>query len=200
MAETRPRILVWVDLETTGLDAQVDDILELAAIITDFQLNKLGSLHLYGRLKPAALRRMKQTKMVKYRRGRRQETAVTLYQVHKDNGLLDKLKDNSRPPQSIDRRMAALIDEHTGKNEIAYLAGNSIHKDREFIRRYLPLSDSRLHYRMLDVSAFKVWVQGAYNKQYHSASHNHRALSDIKNSIAELKYYLKFFSNGLNLR
>ena len=200
MPFTRPKTLVWVDLETTGLEASIDTILELAAIVSDFDFNELGRLHLYGTLDEAGKERLKHAKILEYRHGKKVEKNTTLYDVNKTNGLLEKLKNNGLPTNVIDRRLADLIDKHTGGRRIAYLAGNSIHKDREFIREYLPMTDCRLHYRMLDVSAFKVWVEGAYGVHYRSPkSSNHRAMSDIRSSIDELKFYLKYFSNRSDL-
>ncbi|HSW90953.1 MAG TPA: exonuclease domain-containing protein, partial [Candidatus Saccharimonadales bacterium] len=77
-------------------------------------------------------------------------------------------------------------------SEPAVLAGNSIHQDRRFIRQWWPEVEALLHYRMFDVSSFKVWMQGKYGLEFEKKE-THRALDDIDESIAELQYYLEWF-------
>jgi oligoribonuclease len=82
-----------------------------------------------------------------------------------------------------------LVDTHS--DGFGFLAGNSIHQDRRFIRHHWPELEAKLHYRMLDVSAFKLWMQGSRGISFNKPDNNHRALEDIRGSVAELKYYLE---------
>ena len=91
--------------------------------------------------------------------------------------------------RSVENELLAFIDEHIGREGKVLLAGNSIHQDRRFIANEWPRLDERLHYRMLDVSAWKVVFEGKLKKSYKKAE-AHRALEDIRGSIEELKYYL----------
>ena len=84
------------------------------------------------------------------------------------------------------------MEQHFGA-EPAVLAGNSINNDRKFIARYWPKLDLKLHYRMLDVSAWKVFMQGAYGVNFEKRE-VHRAFDDIQASIAELQHYLEWFA------
>jgi oligoribonuclease len=100
--------------------------------------------------------------------------------------------DKAKASEEVERDMVALIAEQFG-NEPAVLAGTSIHNDRNFIRYWWPEFDAKLHYRMLDVSSFKIVMQGKYNDIFQKQE-VHRALDDIEASIDELRYYLKHVS------
>ena len=90
----------------------------------------------------------------------------------------------------VENELLAFIDEHIGTEEKVLLAGNSIHQDRRFITNEWHRLDARLHYRMLDVSAWKVVFEGKFRKKF-AKPEAHRAIEDIQGSIEELKYYLK---------
>jgi oligoribonuclease len=90
--------------------------------------------------------------------------------------------------------MIELLKEHFG-NEPAVLAGNSIYNDRMFIKQWMPSLDLKLHYRMLDVSAWKVFMQGRFGVSFKKPE-VHRAFEDIQGSIAELEYYLNWFKKN----
>ena len=93
------------------------------------------------------------------------------------------------PVSTVERKLLQFLDDNFS-SEI-YLAGNSIHQDRKFIEREMPELNKRLHYRMLDVSAWKIYFENALNKKFIKPE-NHRALDDITGSIEELKWYLNF--------
>lgn len=95
----------------------------------------------------------------------------------------------SKNGRTVENELLAFIDEHIGAEKVL-LAGNSIHQDRRFIANEWTRLDARLHYRMLDVSAWKVVFEGKLKKKF-AKPEAHRALSDIRGSIEELKYYLK---------
>ena len=95
--------------------------------------------------------------------------------------------EHGKPVKEVEKELLDFLDKIFG--EEIYLAGNSIHQDRKFIEREMPELNKRLHYRMLDVSAWKVYFENALKKRFIKPE-NHRALSDIEGSIDELKYYL----------
>jgi oligoribonuclease len=169
-----PTKLLWVDLEMTGLDPTSDVILEIAAEITDFQGNKLASyceiIH-----QPADIiaTRMDQNPW---------------WQSYPDNKeeFIRKCAEG-KPSYEVENDLIALLAEHFG-DEPAILAGNSIYNDRNFMKHWWPKLDQKLHYRMLDVSGWKVFMQGKYGVNYEKQD-VHRAYDDIQASIAELQHY-----------
>jgi oligoribonuclease len=183
MKNTIPTKLFWVDLEMTGLDASQDVILEVAAEVTDFSFNTLETYEAIVQ-HPAELvldRMQKNTWWQNYPANRDEFVRKTV---------------DGKPTHVIESELVALIEKHFG-DEPAVLAGNSIHSDRAFIRQWWRALDLKLHYRMLDVSAWKVFMQGAYGVEYEKKD-VHRAFDDIQASIAELNYYLEWFkTNGV---
>lgn len=176
-----PTKLLWVDLEMTGLDAQKDVILEIAAEVTDFSFKTLESYE-------ACIRQ-------------KRETVVSRMQANiwwKDypgnrDDFLNNLEDG-KPLAEAEQELIALVDKHFGA-EPAILAGNSIHNDRLFIKRWWPALDLKLHYRILDVSSFKILMQGKHGVVFEK-NEPHRAFEDIQASIAELQYYLDWLKTN----
>lgn len=167
--------VLWIDLEMTGLDPVQDRILEVAAIATDWEF---GEIALYEAVKKVGPNLIKQ-RMVgefweKYAAVR---TALVAQNETGKNG------------RTVENELLAFIDEHFAPDERIILAGNSIHQDRKFIENEWPRFNARLHYRMLDVSAWKVVFEGKYRKKF-AKPESHRALEDIRGSIQELQYYL----------
>lgn len=174
----KPTKILWVDLEMTGLDPAKDVILEVAAEITDFDFKTLATYEtVVKHPKAAVLKRMQ---------------ANNWWQDFPDNRdhFINGLEDG-KPLAEVEKDMIALIDEHFG-SEPALLAGNSIYSDRLFIKQWMPALDLKLHYRMLDVTAWKVFMQGKHGLEF-SKPETHRAFEDIQGSIAELQYYLDWF-------
>jgi len=171
--------LFWIDLEMTGLDPNKDLILEVASIITDWDFNELDSLD-----EPVFADANKIL-----------ERMVVSKAFWDDNPKArDSLIERSRTAKSmseVENILIKQVNKYTKPDEVIVLAGNSIHQDRRFIENYWPNLLGRLHYRMLDVSAWKVVLEGKYNKKF-TKPDEHRALSDIRGSIEELKYYLKY--------
>ena len=175
-----PTKLLWVDLEMTGLDSQKDVILEVAAEVTDFTFKTLVSYE--GRVKQdkdVVLERMQANIWWKD------------YPENRDE-FIQKLELGKKLAE-VEQDLIVLIDEQFG-HEPAVLAGNSIYNDRKFIARWWPALDLKLHYRMLDVSAWKVLMQGKYGVNFEKKE-VHRAFDDIQASIAELQYYLDWFKS-----
>jgi oligoribonuclease len=173
-----PTKLLWVDLEMTGLDAQNDVILEVAAEITDFEFHTLANYEAC----------VKQPRDVVI--DRMQKNIWWADFPENRDEFVNKL-DDGKPSEQVEQELVRLVEEHFG-NEPAVLAGNSIHNDRNFIKQWWPQLDLKLHYRMLDVSAWKVFMQGRYGEQFEKKE-VHRAFDDIQASIAELQHYLEWF-------
>lgn len=171
----KPTKLLWVDLEMTGLDPERDVILEVAVEITDFEFSTLASYEA----------RVQQDHDIVVERMQKNSWWQE-YPANRDqfiNGLA-----GAKPSQQVEQELIALVNEHFG-TEPAVLAGNSIHNDRNFIKQWWPALDLKLHYRMLDVSSFKVLMQGKYGVDFEKKE-VHRAFDDIQASIAELQSYL----------
>lgn len=167
-----PSKLLWIDLEMTGLEPEKDVILEVALEVTDFSFDTLTSSAAVIHHEPSALANMN----------------AWARDSHTKSGLLDQVKQSQKSQKEVVNELTQLIRAQFGK-EPAILAGNSIHTDRRFIARHWPEIESLLHYRMLDVSSFKIVMQGKYGVVFDKRE-EHRALGDIHESIAELKYYL----------
>jgi oligoribonuclease len=172
-----PTKLLWVDLEMTGLDASEDVILEVAAEITDFDFKTLASYEArIQHRREVVLDRMQKNIWWKDFPENRDE-------------FLQKIE-HGKPLHQVESELLELVQKHFG-SEPAILAGNSIHSDRAFIKRWWPELDLKLHYRMLDVSSLKVFMQGKYGVQFEKRE-VHRAFDDIQASIAEWQYYLEW--------
>lgn len=167
----KPAIL-WVDLEMTGLDAEVERIIEVAAIVTDWKFNELDTIELVVKQPPELIEKM----------------VPEVVKMHTSSGLIGKISDGESE-EAAEAKLLEFIDKHFDEKPVL-LAGNSIHQDRRFIRRYWPKADARLHYRMLDVSAFKVVFAQKYGIRLPKRN-SHRALDDIRGSIEELYGYLE---------
>ena len=169
--------IVWVDLEMTGLDPARHVIVEVAALVTDAELNIIDEgVDLVVHATDAQLAEM--------------DDVVT--SMHSENGLLDEIKGSPISLAEAEDAVLALVEKHCDPAHPAPLAGNSIATDRTFIRAQMPRLDAALHYRMIDVSTVKElsrrWFPRAYYNQPQKGM-AHRALADIVESIRELDYY-----------
>ncbi|HYH75374.1 MAG TPA: oligoribonuclease [Candidatus Saccharimonadales bacterium] len=176
-----PTKILWVDLEMTGLDATQDVILEVAAEITDFEFKTLGSYE----ARVQAPRDLVVDRMQK-------NIWWKDYPENRDD-FLSKL-DEAKPSHQVEQELIAFVAEHFG-SEPAILGGNSIHNDRNFIKHWWPALDLKLHYRMLDVSSLKIFMQGKYGVEFEKKE-IHRAFDDIQASIAELQYYIEWLKTN----
>lgn len=167
--------LLWVDLEMTGLDPEKDRILEVAAIATDWDFKEIATYTAVVKVGP----RLMKSRMVGEFWEKFPEVRAAL-QAQNESGK------NGR---TVENELLAFVDEHFDADDRVLLAGNSIHQDRKFIDNEWGRLSKRLHYRMLDVSAWKVVFDGKYGKQF-AKPEAHRALDDIRGSIEELEYYL----------
>ena len=167
--------LLWIDLEMTGLDPEKDRILEVAAIATDMELNEIGNMEAVVKVDENLMK----SRMV----GEFWEKNKKSYDA------LFAQNTSGEDVGAVEKKILEFLDKNFGAE--IYLAGNSIHQDRKFIEREMPELNKRLHYRMLDVSAWKIYFENALDKKFIKPD-NHRALEDIKGSIEEFKWYLSF--------
>ncbi|WQQ21219.1 oligoribonuclease [Nocardioides renjunii] len=168
--------LVWIDCEMTGLDLGADALIEVAALVTDFELNVLGE-GLDVIIKPTA---EALDQMVEFVRS-----------MHEKSGLLDELAGGTTLADA-EEQVLAYIKEHCPDGSRPPLAGNTVATDRAFLARDMPALESFLHYRIVDVSSIKELSRRWYPRAYFAAPTkrgNHRALADIQESIEELRYY-----------
>lgn len=170
--------LLWVDLEMTGLDVNEHVIIEVAAEITDWTFKTLASYEAVIKQPDEVLDRAN----------------PWAKQQHLNSGLTERVRREGRPEQEVVHELIGFIKAQFG-NEPAVLAGNSIHNDRLFIKKWWPEVDQLLHYRMLDVSSWKLVMQGKYGVTF-DKNDAHRAFDDIQASIAELQYYLGWFRDN----
>jgi oligoribonuclease len=168
--------LVWIDCEMTGLDLLNDALIEVAALVTDFDLNVLGDgIDIVVKPPPEAL-----DQMIPYVRS-----------MHESSGLLAELEGGVTVSEA-EEQVLAYIREHCPDDSRPPLAGNTVSTDRAFIARDMPTLDAFMHYRIVDVSSIKELSRRWYPKAYFGAPAkrgNHRALADIRESIEELRYY-----------
>lgn len=186
MSSNKPTKLLWMDLEMTGLDPEKDRILEVGAIVTDFDFNELDTYEAVIRQTPEALERLKESEWYEYVNGQRQKKG-TVYDMASQNGLLEKVQ-HGEDEAKVREEVAKMISKNF--DQLAILAGNSIHQDRRFVRQWWPEVEELLHYRMLDATSYKVLMQGKYGFEFNKPD-EHRALEDIRGSIQEVQYYLK---------
>lgn len=172
---TKQTSILWIDLEMTGLDPVEDRILEVAAIVTDWDFKELATYEAVQRVDPTVM----QERMV--------GAFWTKYASVRDALMVQN--ETGKDSQAVEDELLAFIDEHFTAADQIILAGNSIHQDRKFIENEWPRLNARLHYRMLDVSAWKVVFEGKYRKKF-AKPEAHRALEDIRGSMQELQYYL----------
>ena len=169
--------LLWVDLEMTGLDPAKDRICEIAAIATDMELNQIAIYEA----------------VIKVDEKLMEERMVGQF-WEKNSKSRDALKlqnSNGKAIEQVEQELLEFIKQHFSPKDPIYLAGNSIHQDRKFIEKEMPELNQKLHYRMLDVSAWKIYFENALHKKF-TKPENHRAIDDINGSIEELKWYLTF--------
>lgn len=181
--------LLWVDLEMTGLSPEKDRILEVACVGTDWNFNEVAKMTAIVKVDEEVIKR----RMVGRFWDEHAETRAELIKQNQDG----------EPIEDVEERILEFLDENfevesirgdsKGKGKII-LAGNSVHQDKKFIEREMPLLNDRLHYRMLDVSAWKVYFEAVKKKKF-TKRETHRALDDIQGSIDELKYYLTFLKD-----
>lgn len=171
--------LVWMDLEMTGLDPEKERIIEIATIVTDSHLEVVAEGPVLSVRQPESLL----------------EAMDDWNQSHHANsGLLERLRKEGVTEREAEAATLAFLEQHVDKKR-SPLCGNTIWQDRRFLSRYMPTLEDYLHYRMVDVSSIKELVQrwrpdlmAGFSKK-----NEHTALADVRESIAELRYYREHF-------
>ena len=168
--------IVWIDCEMTGLSLEHDALIEVAALVTDFELNQLGDgIDLVIKPPAEALEQMDDF----------------VRDMHTTSGLLQEL-DSGVTLEDAQSQVLAYIREWVPEPRKAPLGGNTVGTDRNFLARDMAELEAHLHYRIIDVSSIKELSRRWYPRAYFNSpkkSGGHRALADIRESIAELRYY-----------
>ena len=177
-SQTQPSTdrIVWIDCEMTGLSLEQDALIEVAALVTDYELEQVGEgIDVVIRPPEAALSQMNDF----------------VRDMHTTSGLLDVLADGMSLADA-EEAVLAHITELVPEAGKAPLGGNSVATDRAFLVRDMPGLEEHLHYRLIDVSSIKQLARRWYPRAYFASPEKHgghRALADITESIAELRYY-----------
>ena len=170
-------MLVWIDLEMTGLDLAKDALIEIAVLVTDGDLNvQDDGLDL---LIPPSAQAM-------------DAMGDFVRKMHTDSGLLDELTRATLTMAQAEQQVLDYIKQYVPVPRKAPLAGNTIGTDRSFLARDMPELEQHVHYRNVDVSSIKELARRWFPRAYYNTpakSGNHRALADIRESIEELRYY-----------
>ncbi|MBF4160117.1 oligoribonuclease [Nocardioides acrostichi] len=168
--------LVWIDCEMTGLDLRNDALIEVAALVTDFDLNILGE-GVDVIIKPPAEALEQMVPFVR--------------EMHEKSGLLEALADGVSMGEA-EQTVLDYVRQHCADGSRPPLAGNTVATDRAYLARDMPDLEGFLHYRIVDVSSIKELSRRWYPRVYYASPEkrgNHRALADIQESIEELRYY-----------
>lgn len=166
--------MFWVDLEMTGLDERTDSILEVAVLITDMDFLVLDEYHKVVFQPQSVIDAMNDW----------------CKKTHGESGLTAAIPSGT-PLDQVDQEVFKLIEKHFPSNERVVLVGNSVGNDKRFIDKFMHKTAGRLHYRLIDVSSFKEIYRDKYGIKFEKKN-SHRAVDDIRESIAELKHYLSF--------
>ena len=170
-------MLVWMDLEMTGLDPRKDTIVEIATLVTDDELETVAEgPDLVIATPQSALEAMDEV----------------VQQMHARSGLLDAIQASTVTLDQAAKETLDFITQHVPEPKRVPLCGNSIGTDRRFLAAYMPELEDYLHYRSIDVSTIKELARRWYPEEFAAApkkSGSHRALDDVKESVLELKYW-----------
>ncbi len=180
MADTKEDVqgsrLVWIDCEMTGLNPQQDQIVEIACIVTEPDLTEVDDgITIVIKRDDAPLANMDEV----------------VVKMHNESGLIHEIPGGTTLADA-QTRVLDYVTSHVPEARKAPLAGSSVYVDRMFLANYMPELDAYLHYRLVDVSSIKELTKRWYPKAYYNTPEktgNHRALADIRESIAELRYY-----------
>ena len=169
-------MLIWIDCEMTGLDLSIDELVEVAVIATDYDLNPLDAgFNVVIKADQSALDNM----------------GEFVTNMHTESGLITEIP-NGKALAEAEYEVLEYILKYAPEQHSAPLAGNTIGTDRAFLAKYMPRVDAHLHYRSVDVSSIKELARRWFPRVYFQSpakNGGHRALADILESIRELEYY-----------
>jgi oligoribonuclease len=172
-----PPVLAWMDLEMTGLDPRRDTIVEIASLVTDDELVIIAE-------GPDLVIHQPEPRLA--------QMDDVVRKMHTESGLLERIRTSTTSLEEAGRQTLAFLRTHFPEPRQVPLCGNSIGTDRRFLTAYLPDIEEYLHYRSVDVSTVKELARRWYPEVYEAApkkAGHHRALDDIRESVAELRYY-----------
>lgn len=173
-AEPPPSALIWMDLEMTGLDPATDVILEAVAVVTDGDLRELAVSPLFVIHQPEAVLAGMNEWCIEH---------------HGRSGLTQASRESSVDLDEAETQLLAFVATHAAAGA-SPLCGNTIHQDRAFLARHMPRLEAHFHYRNVDVSTLKELVRRWYpDLPRFEKPETHRALDDVRQSIAELRFY-----------
>lgn len=170
--------IVFIDVETTGIEADDNFLLEVACVVADTQLNVLDtdgfqtSVY-YPELVVGQLF---------------EHTDEYVQNMHTKTGLWDRLSSEGKPLSEVDALLVEYIRQYNPEAQTAWLGGNSIFLDRSYLNRYLPKTAAHIHYRSLDITSHAGPMRWWFGESFEKKS-THRAIDDILESVAEAKFY-----------
>ncbi len=171
----RKSLLFWVDMEMTGLDPDKEGIIEIASVLTDWDLHVIeNGPHMVIHQPEKLLKKMDEWNQ----------------KQHKKSGLIEEVRTSKNTVKQAEKQTLEFVKKFCDPKRV-FLSGNAVHHDRRFMMKYMPKLSDYLHYRHIDVSSIKALVQYWYPKAKETPkkTDTHRALSDIHESIDELRYY-----------
>lgn len=180
--------LLWTDIETTGLDVSDSKILQIACVLTNFDLTVqycLPEMTIY------------------YQNSELEKMDAWCKEQHTKSGLLNKVYQSDLHLKDAEERIVNVLNQHVSLKDTVYIAGNSVHFDKRFIDYYLPNLSKRLSHRIVDITSFSL-IYKHFCPDMHSEkpikTMQHTAQQDIFESITEYEYYLHFIKNTDNHR
>lgn len=177
-----PTHLIWIDLEMSGLDPDKERILEIALVVTDLDLNEIAHIG---------------SMVIRQDSGLLDAMDEWNSKQHRKTGLYQEVLKSQTDEKQAELAVLEFLNTHSAPGQ-SPMCGSSVHQDRRFLRRYMPSLHEFFHYRNLDVSTVralaKYW-RPELPEQYIAPPTEHRALSDIRESVAELDYYRRHFLN-----
>ena len=170
--------LLWVDIETTGLDADKDQILQIACILTDFHLT---IQHTFGQL------------TIHQPEYNLENWNPWCVEQHTKSNLVDEVRMSKTTLAETEKSILGWLNSYLAVKDTIYIAGNSVHFDKQFLYKHMPMLSKRLSHRIMDVTSFALVCKHTSPEVYMNRPHksySHTALQDILESIAEYRYYL----------